>query len=172
MFRNILVSVDGTPHAERALAEAIDIASCTGARLTILTAVPEPSGLLAGPLSTAAWVQLCAELQRESEEVLRTAVSRVPEAIPVTTIITHKPIRAALLQRIADGGHDLLVMGSRGRGAIRASLLGSVSHYALGHCPIPVLVVHVDTEAAPAVGPGTEPEAPTTVARPNLTAAI
>jgi nucleotide-binding universal stress UspA family protein len=164
MFRNILVSVDGTPHAERALAEAIDIASCTGARLTILTAVPEPSGLLAGPLSTAAWVQLC--------EVLRTAVSRVPEAIPVTTIITHKPIRAALLQRIADGGHDLLVMGSRGRGAIRASLLGSVSHYALGHCPIPVLVVHVDTEAAPAVGPGTEPEAPTTVARPNLTAAI
>jgi nucleotide-binding universal stress UspA family protein len=174
MFRNILVSVDGSPHAERALTEAIDIASCSGARLTILTAVPEPPGFVAGPLSMAAWGQLAADLESEAEETLRAAVDRVPEDIPVTSILAHKPIRDALLCRIKEGCHDLLVMGSRGRGAIKASLLGSVSHYALGHCSIPVLVVHVDTHAAPAADSetATKRDARPEVARPNLRAVI
>ena len=48
------------------------------------------------------------------------------------------------MSRMKDSNYDLLVMGSRGRGALTASLLGSVSHYALNHSPIPVLIVHAD----------------------------
>jgi nucleotide-binding universal stress UspA family protein len=72
------------------------------------------------------------------------AVERVPESIPVTKIVTHKPIRTALMEEIQSGNHDLLVMGSRGRGAVKSSLLGSVSHHALNHSPIAVLIVHAD----------------------------
>jgi hypothetical protein len=65
----------------------------------------------------------------------------------VTKILTHEPIRDALVARIRSGEHDLVVMGSRGRGALSASLLGSVSHYALNHSQVPVLIIHTDDEA-------------------------
>jgi len=39
MFHNILVSIDGSPHADQALREAIDIALADNSRLTLLTSV-------------------------------------------------------------------------------------------------------------------------------------
>jgi nucleotide-binding universal stress UspA family protein len=87
------------------------------------------------------------ELEREYGELLERAVERVPASIPVTKLLTREPIRAALSHELATGRYDLLVMGSRGRGAVSASLLGSVSHYALNHSPIAVLIVHADPAA-------------------------
>jgi nucleotide-binding universal stress UspA family protein len=147
MFHNILVSVDGSTHARQALAEAIDLASASRARLTIMTAVPQPSSWAQVPASAAVVAELCLQLERDSETILRDAERQVPADVPVTTILTHEPIRRALLERIASGHHDLVVMGSRGRGAVRSSLLGSVSHSVLHHSPVPVLIVHADGES-------------------------
>jgi nucleotide-binding universal stress UspA family protein len=142
MFRNILVSVDGSPHAERALSEAIDIATESRGRVTLLTAVSTPPPWAYNPVSAGVLQSLASELAHESEEVLRAAVERVPNSIPVTSILSHKPVRKALMCELSSGRHDLLVMGSRGRKAVQASLFGSVSHFALNHSPIPVLVIH------------------------------
>lgn len=161
MFRNILVSVDGSSHADRALDEAIDLARCSNARLTILTAVPRPPVWASAPLAMAATEPLAVGLEREATDVLRRAVDRVPKSVPVTSILSQEPIRTALMHRITSGNHDLLVIGSRGRGAITSSLLGSVSHHALHHSPIPVLVIHAEEEAA-AARPATD--APATAA--------
>jgi nucleotide-binding universal stress UspA family protein len=49
-----------------------------------------------------------------------------------------------VIRQIEVGHHDLVVVGSRGRGAVRSSLLGSVSHNILHHSPVPVLIVHDD----------------------------
>jgi nucleotide-binding universal stress UspA family protein len=143
MFRNILVAIDGSPSSDRALAEAIDLAGGSS-RLTLLTAVNRPPGWACTPATLPAVESFSVTLEREAEEALKDAVERVPASLPVTKILTREPIREALNHRLATGEYDLLVIGSRGRGALSASLLGSVSHYALNHSPIPVLIVHED----------------------------
>jgi nucleotide-binding universal stress UspA family protein len=127
MFQNILVAVDGTADADAALAHAIDIAESEHARLTLMSAVAEfpPTAYLAageemGKLSETA--------HRQAEAVIRHARDQVPADLPVTTVLTDEPIRPALIRQIKEGRHDLVVMGSRGRGTVRAALLGSVSH--------------------------------------------
>jgi nucleotide-binding universal stress UspA family protein len=156
MFRNILVCVDGSTHSERALSEAIDLAGAERSRLTLLTAVPRLPYWACTPSTAAGIDSLAADLANEAKAALRAAVDRVPQSIPVTTVLTKEPIREVLMQRISSGDHDLVVMGSRGRGALTASVLGSVSHFALNHCQVPVLIVHADDDAAPAgpVGSG------------------
>jgi nucleotide-binding universal stress UspA family protein len=147
MFRNILVCVDGSAHAERALSEAIDLAAAERSRLTILTAIPRPPYWACTPVTAAGIEPLARELANEAKATLEAAVDRVPDSIPLTKILTHEPIREALMARIKSGEHDLVVMGSRGRGALTSSLLGSVSHYALNHSQVPVLIVHTDEDA-------------------------
>jgi nucleotide-binding universal stress UspA family protein len=131
MFRNILVAVDGSTHSDEALAQAIDLAQSEHTRLTLISGVSRfPAAAYAG-LSGPAFAVMQADARSSAAAVLRRARERVPEDLPVTTILTDEPIRPALIEEIKRGGHDLIVMGSRGRGAIRAALLGSVSHYVL-----------------------------------------
>jgi nucleotide-binding universal stress UspA family protein len=146
VFHNILVAVDGSPHADRALSEAIDIARGSHARLTIITAAGEPSTAMAMALAAGAAADLGPALLREADRVLRAAADRVPDDVSVTTILTEDPIRSAILKRACEGHHDLVVMGSRGRGAVRSAVLGSVSHHVLHHSPVPVLIVHADPD--------------------------
>ena len=157
MFRNILVSVDGSPHSHRALDEAIDIARAGRGRLTILTAVNHPPAWAASSIATGAAALSALDLEREAINVMRRAVALVPDDVPVTTLISRRPIRTALMKAAACGDYDVLVMGSRGRRALAASLLGSVSHHALNHSPIPVLIVHAVPEHAPREEAGQEP---------------
>jgi nucleotide-binding universal stress UspA family protein len=161
MFRNILVSVDGSSHSDRALAEAIDIATSANARMTVITAVPSVHSWAYTPANAGALEELAGDLERESKEILRDAVDRIPGEVPVTKILTHDPIRKALIEQLEGGGYDLLVMGSRGRGAVSSSMLGSVSHFVLNHARTPVLIVHDESDELPHTGSGerSDPEA-------------
>jgi nucleotide-binding universal stress UspA family protein len=142
MFRNILLSFDGSPSSQKALDEAIDLALEAHGRLTILTSVQQLAPWMYAPASAGAVAQLANDLLKEAEETICSAVKRVPDDLSVTKLLSREPIRAALTRLLDKGCYDLLVMGSRGRGAVTASLLGSVSRYALNHSPIPVLIVH------------------------------
>jgi nucleotide-binding universal stress UspA family protein len=154
MFRSVLVAVDGSTHANEALAQAIDLTESEHTRLTLISGVPRlPPAAYAG-VSGPAFGVMHADARSWAEAVLRRARERVPEDLPVTTILTDQPIRRALIEQIKRGGHDLIAMGSRGRGAIRAALLGSVSHYVLNHSPVPVLIVHATERANNALSNG------------------
>jgi nucleotide-binding universal stress UspA family protein len=161
MFRNVLVAIDGSPDAEQALMQAIDLAECEHTRLTLFSAAAPPGASYAG-VSGEVVATLVHDSQVEAEALLRAAAARVPDQVSVTTVLSRDPVRPALLQQIKAGRHDLVVLGSRGRGALRSVLLGSVSHYVLHHSPVPVLIMHADSSrdlrsTVPAVPHAQEP---------------
>lgn len=142
MFHQILVATDGSDDSDEALAQALDLAASEHSRLTIFTAVaPPPAAAYLGAAAVAA-TTIALQAQAQAEAILRQAVDRVPNDIAVSSVLSGEPVRPALLREIAKGPYDLVVMGSRGRGAVRSVLLGSVSHYVLHHSPVPVLIVH------------------------------
>jgi len=143
MFHNILVAVDGSTHSDLALAQAIDLAEAERSRMTLMTGIA-PVTVAGLAASTTALPEAIRGAQAQAESVIRRARDRVPDDVPVTTIVTEEPIRSALIERVEAGHHDLIVMGSRGRGAVRSALLGSVSHYVLHQSPVPVLIAHAD----------------------------
>lgn len=143
MFHDILVAVDGSADADAALAQAIDLAESEHTRLTLMTAVgglPPTAYLMAGEEAG----RLIAIAHRRAEAVIRQARDLVPADLPVTTVLSEQPIRVSLIRQIEQGDHDLVVMGSRGRGAVRSALLGSASLYVLHRSPVPVLIVHAE----------------------------
>ena len=137
MFKSILVAWDGSEHAKRALGEAVDLARTQAATLTLLT--------VAAPLH--AWPGYVPPISEDdlvsgAEEILAEGEALVPEDIPVSGRAAAGHPGTELVKSAAAGDHDLIVMGSRGRGAVRSAVLGSVSHFVLNHTTLPVLVIH------------------------------
>jgi nucleotide-binding universal stress UspA family protein len=145
VFRNLLVGVDGSPTAQRALTEAIDLALASNARLTILVAIP-PLPPLVAAASAIDIGRLEREVEDESAAILRAAVDRVPAEIPVTHRLARGPAGEAIVAEVAARGHDLVVLGSRGRGRMRSIALGSTGAHVHYHASAALLVVHSDPD--------------------------
>lgn len=146
MFLNILVAIDDSAHAARALDEALDLARTQRSRLTLICVASRGSWrYLAGPYVGMMPTQEDAD--EAAERTIAAARARVPDEIPVTTVVGRGAPAEAILARAEEGNHDLIVMGSRGRGAAASALLGSVSHHVLHHGRVPVLIVHAAAEA-------------------------
>lgn len=159
MFRHILVAIDGSDHARQALVEAIDLARTTNATLTIMTVVPKtnPWALGGGYYVPVNLDELQRQAERNYERTLGAAIAAwVPDDMPVTGIVRRGPVAPTIVEQAVSGNHDLIVVGSRGRGELRSLLLGSVSHDVLQTSPIAVLVLHA-TRSADA-GPPTQPD--------------
>jgi nucleotide-binding universal stress UspA family protein len=144
MFRNVLVVIDGSIDSKEALDQAIDLAQRERSRLTLIAA--ERRLPACAYLGVAAAVPLAVPAtDPTAHDLMREATDRVPSDVSVTTIVTPLPIRAALTRQLAQGRHDLVMLGARPCGRLR-SVLGSLSHWVVRHSPAPVLVVHAEPE--------------------------
>ena len=142
MFRRLLVAFDDSPHARRALAEAIDLAQANHGRLTVIAVLPGPSLWLGAAVEVPVNLGgLEPSLEPEFQAMLDRAVRSVPAEIPVVTLLKRGAAADAILAEARTGHHDAIVVGSRGHGGLLSLLLGSVSHAVLHSSPVPVLVV-------------------------------
>ena len=139
-YRHVLVAFDGSPEAELALAHAVALAQSSRARLALVAVVPPPP-LLAwqAPGGTRGVHE---SEQTDLEAALLAAADRVPDDLSVTTQLLDGDPAREVLQAARDGDHDVIVLGSRGRGRVQTALLGSVSSRVMQEAEVPVIVIH------------------------------
>jgi nucleotide-binding universal stress UspA family protein len=146
MFRRLLVAFDGSAHSQRALDEAIELARATHGSVTVMMVAPEPSRLWAAGLGYGDPLDLDGlgdQVERQYQSMLDDVLRSVPWDVRNAGILKRGAAAPALIEEAHTRDHDVIVMGSRGRGELRSLLLGNVSHHVLQASPIPVLVVPV-----------------------------
>jgi len=136
----IVVGVDGSEPSIRALQWAARQAEWSGATLEVLTAwtFPEHPAPL-GIVVHVPWPdELIAEARVKLDEVIGDALPNIDPQRVIARVIRGSSVRV-LLDAARDA--ELLVVGSRGRGAMAELLLGSVSEHCVRHAGCPVVVV-------------------------------
>jgi nucleotide-binding universal stress UspA family protein len=132
----VVVGVDGSPASVRALQWAGDEADLHDVGLVIVhgwTYPYVPIDTASSQVRDLANVDAACLLDREVES------ARERFRAEITSQLVESGPANALLETVRDG--DLLVVGSRGRGAFAANLFGSTVNTVLDRCAVPVVVV-------------------------------
>jgi len=162
--RNLLrvgVAFDGSSEAWSALETGIGLAARLHAAFTVLTVAELPRYGYAASSSVLTAGESETYEQEEKRRILDRALARVPDSLPVEGRLLNGD--AGLCLTNAAKNLDLLVLGSRGYGPLRRTLLGSVAARVMQSAECPVLVLPR--------GAGMDPlgvrDADTTVSKPD-----
>ena len=149
-MNKILIATDGSESAHEAVEFGLDIAAEQNAKAFIVHVAPLVDVM---PYANFGYVAptLPHEFDEHDRELLQEAVELAAEkGVEVkTTLLKGRP--ADEIVAFADSiAADLIVVGSRGHGAITSALIGSVSRGVLNESRRPVLIIrgtHVPSEA-------------------------
>jgi nucleotide-binding universal stress UspA family protein len=123
MFKNIVLAVDGSDHAHRAVPIAAQLALLAGGKVTVLHV--REHDRTRGQL----WEL---ETEDEANAVVKSAVDEIKKtgaAADGNVIRTaYGKVAEALVDGAVDHNADAIVMGSRGRSDLSGLVLGSVAH--------------------------------------------
>jgi nucleotide-binding universal stress UspA family protein len=149
MLDKVLLPTDGSETAAKAVAFAARLLGNTACKVTLLSVVEEPiysafwsDGLIAPEVLMPPPEELREELDKKAEEMLKESTAPLREAgIEVQPKVRFGNPATEIIQEVEEGGYDMVVMGSHGRGALGGFLLGSVSNRVAHHATCPVLIV-------------------------------
>ena len=144
MYKNILVAIDGSDAANRALSDAIQLARVLHGRIRLIHVLNKVPIL---PVGTPAEImeQLVDQMRGTAESLLHEAVrqTRASGVEVDTRLIEAIGDRAGeyIVDEARDWPAELIVCGTHGRRGIRRLLMGNDAQYVVQHSTTPVLIV-------------------------------
>ena len=144
-FRRLVVGVDGSDGARRALEWAAHLAKATGAQVIAVHVLTYSREFIHDvmPETMRTW-------RRELESDLRTrwVEPLVAAGVEHRAVVIEGESPAAALLELADGEHaDVLIVGAKGHGGLADRVLGGVSYRVTHRAHQPVVVVPPDWSA-------------------------
>ena len=140
-LNKILVPIDFSSCAKKALQYAIPFAAQHDAELVLLYVAPTPS-YAAGEYGIIDNSALAEEVCANSEKRLgELAAEEIPSGVKVETIARAGSATAEILDVAEKLPADIIVLSTHGYTGLKHVLLGSVAEHVVRHAPCPVLVV-------------------------------
>ena len=141
MYKKILVPLDGSELAKKALNEAERLAKYVGSEIILFQVVPFMPIYGSPELVTPFIVD---EKQKESAEkyLFNLAEELRKKEFKVTTMVrTGQQVAVEIIDYAKESGAELIVMCTHGRSGITRWMLGSVAHKVLSRGETPVLLI-------------------------------
>jgi nucleotide-binding universal stress UspA family protein len=153
MFQRILVPLDGSQRAERALSVAVRVARATNGMIVLLRVVSPligyPGGLVPAPFLRGELIeQECAEA---TAYLATVAQSEDLKGIHTQTQVKLGLAAERILDEIKSQGIGLTILCSHGRTGFKRWALGSVAQRVIHHSPVPTLVLREKGAALPTI---------------------
>jgi nucleotide-binding universal stress UspA family protein len=142
--RHVVIGLDGSARAERAIEPALALVKEQDARVTLLRVVAPPSAVTSPYLPHAARISH-EEMQERQEQAttyltdIRERLGQRVERIETVALLEYHAARA-ILGYVADNEVDLIALSTHGRGSVSRLLMGSVTDKVVRASAVPVLV--------------------------------
>ncbi len=141
LYSKVLVPVDGSENSNRALKHALSLSSKLKSKLTILHVSEVPPFVYVQSQKLVDSVM--ASLEKEAKNILDVAQNQANEfdVEYETVLLKGDNIASVIIDYNKKNDFDIIVVGSRGQGKLKTTLLGSVSNNVLHHSKNPVLII-------------------------------
>jgi nucleotide-binding universal stress UspA family protein len=153
MIKKILVAIDGSEHADKALDFALGLAEKCAAEIVILNVFQEPiivypSEPFRYPVTYPASYPVNADFIEEVKKAHRKMLSealrkarRVKPDLKMSTKLKEGRPSDKIVETAREGNFDIIIMGHRGLGRVKEFFLGSVCDRVADEAHCPVLIV-------------------------------
>jgi len=136
MYQSILVPVDGSSHAEKALQVAAQLANANSAVLHLMTVAefpPDNIGLFTGGVAEPYAEEEREKLAQGMKDEARKVIDQARAAVDLSALEVKEEVRQGrpaelIVDHAEQVSADAIVMGSRGVSDVRGMVFGSVSH--------------------------------------------